>query len=838
MDTKPILQKSAPYLLAIVIFLVIAFAYCSPVIDGKVVHQTDVTQAIGMQKEMADYHKKTGKYTLWTDAMFGGMPTYQIGKVGVPDYNIFSKLAKVVRLYHILPPHSVSIIFLYMLGFFILLLSFRVNPWLAIVGSIAFALSSYNIIIILAGHINKALALGMMPAVIGGFILVYRKKYIIGGIVSTLSLGIHLFFNHVQMTYYLIITLIILFLVYLVYAIIRKELRSFFISTAILAGCYVLAVMPNAPDLYITYEYSKDTIRGKSDLTSEPSEKTTGLSKSYAYSWSYDKWETFTLLVPDFKGGASPGTLSEKSNMYKALINHGMPRENARQWIEQAPTYWGEQAFTYGPVYFGAVICFLFVLGLFLIGKKQKWWILITIVLSILLSWGGHMEWFSDIFFYHVPLYNKFRAVSTILVIPSILFPLVAFLGIRNLISGKHTKQDLLKYLKYTFYITGGLLAFFLILGPGLFSFQSPHDTQFEKYPWLMNAIYADRKSLFRTDTFRSLVFVSLTAGALWLYIKDRLKINQFYLLLAALIIIDLWSVDKRYLNNDDFQSKRKAWHITPTQADLQILQDKDPDYRVFNLTSNPFTEAQTSYFHKSIGGYHAAKLMRYQELIEHDLSKQNMKVIDMLNTKYFIVPDKKTHEPMAERNPGALGNVWFVDSLQIVNNADQEIAALDYFDPATTAVMEKKYLDKLPDPASLDVDSVPSSASIKLVSYEPNDLVYEANTPRELFAVFSEIYYDNNKGWHAYLDGKKVQHVRVNFVLRGMPVPEGKHKIEFKFHPEMFYKGLRVTLISSIVVSVFILSFLLLLVMRKLKSPVEDQKGNEPDSNGKVKKN
>jgi hypothetical protein len=822
MEKTPTLQKFYPYISAVIIFLLISLFYCTPVFQGKVVFQSDVLQAVGMQKEMKDYHDKTGDYTLWTNSMFSGMPAYQIGKPGVPNYNIFGPIGKFLRFN--LPAYSVDIIFLYLLGFFILLLVLEISPLLAIAGSIAFAFTSYNFIIIIAGHVNKALVIGFIPIVLAGVILIYKRKYLLGCFLTIIGFGVHLLFNHVQMTYYMMICLLVYVIVELIYSIKNKEIKVFFISSAIAAGSFLIALIPNISSLLTTYEYSKDTIRGKSELKQNNAKQSSGLDKDYAYSWSYGKMETFTLMIPNFKGGASGSKLSENSATYKTLIDHNYPRENAKEFISQVPTYWGNQdGGTSGPVYFGAIICFLFVLGLYLVDRKYTWWIVSISTLSILLSWGSHFEWFSDLFFYYFPMYNKFRAVSSILVIPSVLFPLLAFLGLKNIMDGKTNKPELIKYLKNAFYITGGITLFFLVIGPGLFDFKAIGDAQMTAsgYPdWLLNAFVKDRISLFRKDAFRSLIFISLSAGLIWFYIKGQLKAHFFIIGLALLIIIDIWSVDKRYLNDSDFQNKRVGLSFQPTNADLQILQDKDPDFRVFNVTGNPFTETHTSYFHKSIGGYHGAKLRRYQELIEQHISKNNMKVLNMLNTKYFIVPDKDK-QPVAQQNPDALGNAWFVENLKTVDNADQEIAALTDFDPAKTAVVDKRFLDKIPAVSTLQVDTLPVDASIRLTEYKPNKLTYASESPRPLFAVFSEIYYNDHKGWNAFVDGQKVPHIRVNYVLRGMALPAGKHLIEFKFEPQIFYKAQKIELMSSIFAGLVLLVLAGLLVKKNLKPSV-----------------
>ncbi|MBN2484737.1 MAG: YfhO family protein [Bacteroidales bacterium] len=806
MKTQTFAGKLLPYATAVGIFILIALVYCSPTMQGKTVQQSDVLMARGMQQEMFNFHKETGGYTLWTNSMFGGMPTYQIGGAGVPKYNIFAYLANIVRLN--LPEYSVDIIFLYLICFFILLVALGVNPWLSIAGAIAFGFTSYNFIIIGVGHINKALVIALMPAILGGFLLVYNQKYVKGAILLMLSLGINLQFNHVQMTYYLFIAIGIFLIVEFIYHLIEKRAKAFIISSLVALGASILALAPNTGHLLLTYEYSKVANRGTSELTKHNKDNK-GTDKEYALSWSYGKAETLTFLVPNLYGGESTQNFTEKSKVYEALIANRIDRQQAREIVRAMPTtlYWGDQPGTSGPVYLGAVVCFLFVLGLFLTDLKTRLWILAAIIITVFLSWGRNFMWFTDLFFNYVPLYNKFRAVSSILVIPSILFPLAAFLGLKKLVQGEVDKTGFLRYMKYALGITGGILLFLLAFGGSLFSFSSPYDAKMLEagYPnWLVESAEAERLRLFRADALRSLVFVILTATLLTAFYFRKIKFGAFALFLSLLVVTDMWGINRRYLNNDNFVPKKKANKHVPTAVDLQILNDKTPHYRVFNVTMNPFNESLTSYYHKSIGGYHGAKIRRYEELISYHISQQNMQVINMLNTRYFILPGKDK-QPYAQFNEGALGNAWFVNKLQVVENADEELDALYSFDARRTAVIDKRFIEQFPELASIKIDTT-LPAQIRLTSYAPNHLVYESETESGQFAVFSEIYYNSGKGWNAYIDGEKAEHVRVNYVLRGMLLPAGKHTIEFKFEPKLFYTGLKIEGLSSIVVVLVII--------------------------------
>lgn len=818
---KKIWNKIYVHIIAIILFLLISLLYLSPILDGKMIQQFDVTKARGMQKELKDYYDETGETALWTNSMFSGMPAYQIVVLGASKNNIYEHIGKFLRMN--LPRNSMDILFIYMIGFYILLIVMGVNPWLSMIGAFAFAFSSYNIIIIGAGHVNKAFVIGLMPLVLGGVILTYRRKYIVGFILTVLGLGINIYFNHLQMTYYLLIMILIYAIIQLINDFRKKQIAKFIQASMVLLAAAVLAVLPNITNLITTYEYSRETTRGGTELTTEDKTQETGLDTDYALEWSYGKLETFTLLIPDFMGGASSGSLSKDSKTYQALVNNNVPRNQAEQFINQVPTYWGDQLFTAGPTYFGAVIIFLFIAGIFLVRSRIKWWLFASAIVSIILAWGSNFMELSEFFLDHVPFYNKFRAVSSILVVASIAFPFLGFLMIKELLNPDIKKQEKQKSINYSLYITGGIALFFALLGGLLFDFESTSDAQMisSGYPeWLINAIQADRASLLTMDSLRSLVFIVLTFALCWTLISNKIKFTYFALLLALFIFIDLWSVDKRYLNDMDFIESRKAVELQPTQADIQILQDKDPHFRVFNITQSPFQETYTSYFHKSIGGYHGAKLRRYQDLIEWHLSRQNIDVMNMLNTKYFIVPGAN-NQPVVQRNPDALGNAWYVDSVRIVEDANQEIEALNNFNPASVAIVDIRFADMV---TGIDFSNAESTNRyIELTEYKPDYLSYKSNSESEGLAVFSEIYYNNKKGWQAYINGEAVPHFRVNYVLRALRVPPGEHTITFKFEPKTFYAGQRISLISSIIASLIIVGLIVWVLIKKSKSTIPD---------------
>jgi hypothetical protein len=780
-------KKLMPHGIAIGLFLLLTVIYFLPLFEGKGLEQHDIAQWTGMSKELTDFREKYHTEPLWTNAMFSGMPAYQISTLYPANL-----IQYVNDLLFFFLPSPASYIFLAMLSFYVLMLVLKFDYRMGIAGAIAFAFSSYNFVILIAGHNSKAHAIALMPLVFAGIILTYRGRILFGGALTALALSLELYANHLQITYYLMLTILVMVIAYFIDAIRKKNIAAFIKQSAILAVAAIIGILPNYTSLAATYEYGQYSTRGPSELTEK--KESSGLDKDYAFSYSYGISETFTLIIPRFHGGASVGALDENSATYNAFISSGVPVQQAKSLIQNVPLYFGNMISTSGPPYAGALICFLFVAALFIVKGKEKWWLLAATVLSFMLSWGENFLSFNEWFFYHFPGYNKFRAVSMILTIAQFTMPLLALLALKEIYDGKSNKNEILRALKLSLYITGGFCLLFTLL-PGLFNdFISHSDDQLKQYGWPVDAIRQDRESALRMDAFRSLFFIAAGFMVMWFTLKGKLKTVASVIIIAALFTVDLWSVGKRYLNDNSFTTKNKTIKpFEPSQANLQILQDTTPGYRVLNTTLNAFSDASTSYFHRSIGGYHGAKLKRYQELIEQCISKNNMSVLDMLNTKYFIVNDKD-RQPMAQINPGAMGAAWFVDTLKMVANADEEIKSLDSFNPKHTAFVDVRF-----EPVLKDFKPSPdSTASIQLKSIVCNHLVYESQTTQPQFCVFSEIYYD--KGWNAYIDGQKADHVRANYVLRAMIVPSGKHTIEFKFEPEVYATGEKISLAGSII--------------------------------------
>lgn len=791
------------HLAIIVIFVTLCLMYFAPALQGKSLIQQDVQQAQAMQKELMTYKEKEGKAPLWTNSMFGGMPAYQIW-VQYPN----NVTTYVISFFKTVFPNPIDVVLLYLLGAYLLFCVLRINPLLAAAGAIAFAFSSYNFIIIEAGHGNKAMAIAFFAPVLAGIILTLRGKYILGAALTALFLALEIRSNHIQMTYYLFIALLIFIGIELVYAMRAKELKNFVRSCVHLVIAAILAIAVNASMLWTTYEYGQESLRGKSNLSAGRVEPSTGLDKTYAYQWSQGLGESITFLVPNAYGGASVSQADENSEVVKVLTEQGVNMNQAVGFTSQLPAYWGNKPGTSGPWYFGAVVCFLFVFGLFIVRDRFKWWILGAVLLSLFLSFGKNFPLISDLFFDYFPLYNKFRAVESTLVIAALLVPVLAVLAVKEVAVSAADSRKIIQKLLYSLYITAGILLL-LILVPTLFlSFRAPNHQEFIKQLMqvigddrnfadkIAGALVQDRVAMARMDAIRSLLFVLLGAGLIWALIKKKIGIQATFALLGLIILIDLWNVDRRYLNNENFVDG----HVIDQQfqardVDRLILRDTSLDYRVLDLTIPTFSSASASYFHKTVGGYHAAKLKRFQEVLDKQFNRTiNEDVLDMLNTKYVIYGDEKSQTENVQPRATACGNAWMVQDVSFVKNADQEMQAIDSFDPKKTAFVDEKFKSLIPR-NKIGFDS---NARIKLVNYRPDHLVYTYSAASDVVTVFSEIWYD--KGWNAYVDGRKIPHFRADYILRSAVLPAGNHRFEFKFEPVSYYIGERISLIASIV--------------------------------------
>ncbi|WP_439880527.1 YfhO family protein [Pontibacter sp. MBLB2868] len=791
-----------PHIIAVAIFLVLTAVYFSPVVFGdKGLAQHDILQFKGGAKEIQDYREATGQEALWTNSMFSGMPAYLINTHFPGDWSGYIHKILTFDL-----PALAGNIFITLICAYILLVAMGMSSWLAIVGAVAFSFTTYNFIILEAGHNTKSLTIAYIPMVLAGLIYALRKNLWIGAALFAVGLTMNLHFNHLQMTYYMLLLILVFAIVEIIYAVKHGTFAELLKRGLVLAVAAVLAVGVNFGRLYTTAEYGEYSIRGKSELTQPNSGENvgSGLDRDYAFNWSYGVGETITMLIPDFYGGSSSASLDTDSETYNAFLKMGAPPVQAEQLVKQGlPMYWGPQPMTSGPVYIGAIIIFLFVLGLFIVDRRWTSWLVAGTILSIVLAWGKNFEAFNYFMFDYFPLYNKFRAVSSTLVIAQITIPFLALLALWKLLR----ERDLIKDLDKKLLISGGITAGICLLVwlfAGAFSFTSAADQQLMQAQFPVDAIRADRESMMRSDAFRSFIFIVLAAGLLYVYVKNKVSATVAIAGVGVLILVDLWSVDKRYLNEADFQRDVVATHFQPTQADQMILQDKDLSYRVIYLP-NPFNDARTSYFHKSIGGYHGAKLRRYQDVIDRHISQNNLEVYRMLNTRYAITGNPQ--QPV-QRVPGALGNAWFVEEVKPVQSPDEELDALTMFDAGTTAVID---VTKFPvEKQSYSADN----ANIELVSYQPNDLKYEYEAQQDGLVVFSEIYYAD--GWQAYLDGKPVDHIRADYILRAMQVPAGKHTIEFKFAPKAYTLGNTISLISSILLLLVVIGVVAYSVKKK----------------------
>ncbi len=823
-------ERNGIHLVIIGVFIALCFVYFSPAIQGKVLFQSDVLHAQGMQKEIMDYRAKDGKGPLWTNSMFGGMPAYQIW-VQYPS----NVTTYVISFFKDIFPNPIDTVLFYLLGAYLLFCVLRINPWLAAAGAIAFAFSSYNFQIIDAGHSNKALAIAFFPPILAGIIMAFRKQYLMGAVMTALFLAIEIRTNHIQMTYYLALALLIYLGIELYHAIKGKTTKDFLKSFGYLAAAALLAVAVNAGMLWTTYEYSKESTRGKSNLTTDRLEPNNGLDRDYAYAWSQGVGESLTFLVPNAYGGASGvAELDQDSKVAKALTAKGVPSEQvipAMQQLSQIglSTYWGDKQFTAGPWYLGAIICLLFVLGLFTVKSRIKWWILSVSLLCLLLSFGRHLPFLSDLFFNYFPLYNKFRAVESILVIPAFLIPILAILAVKEIASGTEDPKKSTKNLLTSLYITGGIILLLILMPSAVLSFKTNnHSVLIDQLTQITSgdrafadsiaqALISDRISLARMDALRSLFFVLVGAGLLWALINKKLGSKTVFILLAIAILADMWNIDRRYLNNEKFVEKNVLAQQFPARDVDMLIKRDTTHYRVLDMAGgNPFINSKTSYFHNSLGGYHAAKLKRYQELLDKQFNSAiNEDVLDMLNTKYVITSDESGQKQTVQNRATAAGNAWFVPNITYVKNADEEMAAISSFDPKKVMIVSEEF-KPLIDVKKLGYDA---NAFIKLISYHPDHMVYEYSTGKDALAVFSEIWYSH--GWNAYVDGNKIPYFRADYILRAAQLPGGNHKLEFKFEPASYYKGEVISLIASIML-ILALGYSLYLEWRRKKEIVK----------------
>ncbi len=791
-----------PHVAAVLIFFILTAIYFAPVFQGKDLMQGDAISSQGWGKDARDYHEQTGDYAYWSNAMFSGMPSnYTFSPQPV---NIFAAADKVLTLGMFgMSRRHIGAIFLTFVCFYIFLLSIGCRSWLSLAGSIAYTLCSYNFIIIGAGHMSKSLVMATMAPVIGGVMLCYRGKLLWGALITLIFAGLNIYWSHQQISYYLLLTLIILAVVYLIYAIREKWLAQYLKATGVLIVVAILAILPAIGQLVPSADYAKETMRGGAVLKNADGKSGSGLDIDYAYQWSYGVGESFTLLVPNLYGAGSHYDLGTDSELYRTLAPQ-IGAGQARQIASSAPTYWGDQPFTEGPVYIGAIVCFLFVLGLLVVKGKDKWWLLAATVLSLVLSWGKNFLAVNEFLFYNLPLYSKFRAPSMALVIASVTMVALGIMAVKHIFdckkSGDKTAIDsLTKSLYIAGGVTGGICLVLALFGGGMFSFVGSSDAQLPEI--LTSALQEDRANMLTADAWRSFAFIVAAFALLFAYLRYSLKASHTAMILAVLFLADLWSVDKRFLSHDDFMPKRKSTEIRPTAEDLQILQDKHPNYRVLNLTKSTFNESFTSYFHKSVGGYSPAKMRRYQDIIDRYFGRSiNMNVINMLNVRYVIVPGEERN--IVQRNPEAMGNCWLVDRVEWVDSPNDEIDAIADFNPYEVAFIDKEWQSVVGDANAYD-NSVDSTAYIRMTEYRnPGNILYESYSPNAQMAVFSEVFY---KTWKAFIDGKEVKPVRANYILRALPLPAGKHTIEFRCIDELMITTAKWSLWGSILVGAII---------------------------------
>ncbi len=807
---QSLLKKYTFHLFALVGFIALSIVYASPALKGKVLFMSDPIQSAGASREVLSYFEKTGQHPSWTNSMFGGMPAYMVG--GVNPEGVF---AKTYRILTPLPGGVPNYLFLYMLGAYILLNALGAKKWLAVVGAIAYSFFSLNVIIIEAGHISKVMALALSPIIFAGVVWTLSGKRFVGLLLFSLALGYSILFKHVQIVYYVGLMLGIYLLFQGYYSFKNKTIKNYLISLVLLGFAAIFSAGSSGSMLWQVNEYGKESIRGGSELKNKKQQ--TGLDIDYAFDWSYGKLESLTLLIPNFIGGASGQNIGTKSETYQFLTSNGVQEDQAEGFVSQAPTYWGEQQFTSGTVYAGAIICFLFVLGIFLVERRYLLPLLITALLFIVFSWGKNFPTFNTLVFEYFPGYNKFRAVTMILSLVQLLMIIISVLALKNIIEKKPTFDEIKKPFFIALLSTAGICLVFWLAPAAFLDFKSTrNDTaviaqykqiaqgneQFAKD--LYTSLLQDRKALTSSDALRSIFFILLAAGLLLVFVWKKISEKVLLIGISLLVLFDLYSVSKRYLNDDSFQEPLTISEIIPeSPVDQTILKDSAASYRVINLTTNFTSDAKTSFYHKSIGGYSPAKMRRFADVVEKHLSANpiNMSVLNMLNTKYFIVPNNQG-QPISQQNLEICGNAWFIKEIKTVNDADQELDALKNFNPRKTAIVAKDFL-KYVENSPILFDSLKNK--ITLTKYTPDQLDYNYTAENPQIAVFSEIYYRGGIDWKAYIDGKEMPHFRANYILRAMSLPAGKHQLVFKFDPQSVSMGHKIDKYASIALLIFL---------------------------------
>ncbi|HEY8688564.1 MAG TPA: YfhO family protein [Chitinophagaceae bacterium] len=797
-------KKLLPHLIAIATFVIVSILFCRPAFEGKVLQQHDMVSSAGMAKNAWDYRDKFGHFPLWNTNLFSGMPNYQVlieGPHFLPNFSSILALGL---------PRPANFFFIACICFYLLCIAFRCNPFVAIFGALAFAYSTYDPVIISAGHETKMMAIAYAPALLAGLVWLYEKKYWIGLAVTTFFATMEVTSNHPQINYYVFIAVVFMTVSYIIMWVKNKEWKHMAIALSLAAIGAMIGIFNSGVTFLTTYDYAKYTMRGGKTIETTDKgivqKKTSGLDNDYAFQYSLGKGETVTLMMPNSYGSSSSQTFDENSNLVKQLVEKNIPENNAVQLASSLPKYWGGIVEgTSGVVYLGAITCLLFIIALFVVRSPHKWWIAAAVVFTIFMAWGKYFPAFNEFLFNTLPMYSKFRAPSMALVVPQLLVPLLAALCLQQILFTEKTEEFLKANFKKILYAVGGLIVLIGIIYL-MNDYSAPVDKDIiaayssaqggaETSRMIISGMIADRKEMFSGDLLRLLGFAVLVAALLYLRSKKIISSLVVVIILIVISTGDLFITGKKYLGEDNYTDADTytETNFKPTQADALILQDKDPHYRVYNLAPDRFNESKSAYYHRSIGGYNAAKLRLYQDLIETQLSKNpmNMAVLNMLDTKYFLFPDQQTGVVNVQKNDSAMGAAWLVKEIKTVNGPVEEIKALDKFDPAQTAFIDKAQNANIPQ---ITFDS---TAKIKLTKYNNDEAEYESDTRSDQFAVFSEIYY--SAGWNAYIDGKKMPYYKVNYLLRGMPIPVGHRVIDFKFEPVSYKTGYTLATIGNI---------------------------------------